>query len=232
MKSGQILLIAGATLFSYAAMAVPYLTEATITPIPDNGQYRVEVSISRLIQKDGKQVEELVAKPRILSSLGCPASLYQGLQPENPDYPNQDNVRVNVSWPYPKESGMAYCTVIVKHGSELESESQFQLKISGPGRAPLVLSPQTVNRQSVHIVTDKSRGQSYVLLEFADKTPTEAKAMAIENLGNKAQIRNASGDVVGSGIVMGGSDKNIGIALSYNSEEEAQRVASALEGTD
>lgn len=229
MKHFRLFIIAATAFLSHAAIAAPYLTEATITPLPDKGQYRVDVRISRLIEVHGKQVEELVSKPRILSSVGCPASLYEGLDPANPDYRNQDNVRVGVSWPYPKESGLAYCTVIVKHGDELESESKMQLNITGPGRAPLVLSPRVVAGKSVRVVTDKSRGRAYVLVEFEGKTPEEAKAMAIENLGNKVQIQDTHGNLVGSGFVSG-TDKDIGVALSYNSEDEAKRVARVLGG--
>ena len=111
-------------------MADSYSTEAIITPLPDKGQYQVDVRVSRLVQKDGRQVEELIAKPRILSGVGCPASLYQTLPPANPDYQNKDNVRVNVSWPYPKESGLAFCAVIIKHGDEVVYESKLQLQIT------------------------------------------------------------------------------------------------------
>jgi hypothetical protein len=92
MKNVLALIIAVITAFSYAATAASYSTEATITPLPDNGQYRVDVRVSRLVQKDGRQVEELIARPRILSGVGCGASFYQGLQPGNPDYQNEDNV--------------------------------------------------------------------------------------------------------------------------------------------
>ncbi|HTV39995.1 MAG TPA: hypothetical protein VMF08_05435 [Candidatus Sulfotelmatobacter sp.] len=229
MKHCQIFAIAAAAFLSQAAIAAPYLTEATITPLPDQGQYRVDVRISRLIEQDGKQVEELLSKPRILSSVGCPASFYQGLDSANPDYRNQDNVRVDVSWPYPKESGLAYCTVTIKHGDQLESESKMQLEITGPGRAPLVLSPRVVAGKSVRVETDKSRGRAYVLLEFAGKTPEEARAMALDNLGNKVQIQDANGKLAGSGFITG-TYKDIGITLSYNSEDEANRVAHVLEG--
>ncbi len=229
MKQYQMLIIAAATFLSYAATAAPYLTEATITPIPDNGQYQVDVRVSRLVQQDGKQVEELVARPRILSGVGCPASFYEGLQPASPDYRNEDNVSVDVSWPYPKESGLAFCTVIVKHGDEMVSESKLQLKITGPGREPLILSPRTVDAKSVRVVTDKAKSTTYVLLEFGGKTQEEAKAMAIENLGNKVQIQDANGHVAGGGVIEG-TYKDSGVALSYNSADEAKRMASTLEG--
>ena len=228
MKHHRIFTITAAAFLSHAAIAAPYLTEATITPLPDKGQYQVDVRISRLIDEGGKQVEKLLSKPRILSGVGCPASFYEGPDPANPEYRNQDNVRVDVSWPYPKESGLAYCTVTIKHGDELESESKMQLKITGPGRAPLVLSPRVVAGKSVRVVTDKSRGRAYVVLEFDGKIPQEARAMAIENLGNKVQIQDASGNLVGTGFISG-TYKDIGLSLSYNSEDEARHVARVLE---
>ena len=229
MKNVLALIIAVSTAFSYAATAASYSTEATITPLPDNGQYRVDVRVSRLVQQDGKVVEELIAKPRITSGVGCGASFYQGLQPGNPDYHNEDNVRVNVSWPYPKESGMAFCTVVLKHGDEVVSESKFQLQITGPGREPLVLSPQTVDPKSVRVETDKSRSITYVLLEFSGKTEKEARAMAIENLGNKVQVQDAGGRTVENGVITG-TYKEIGVVLSYDSKDKAQRVADILDG--
>jgi len=229
MKNVLALIIAVTTAFSYAAKAASYSTEATITPLPDKWQYQVDVRVSRLVQKDGRQVEELIARPRILSGVGCGASFYQGLQPGNPDYQNEDNVRVNVSWPYPKESGMAFCTVVLKHGDEVVSESKFQLQITGPGREPLVLSPQIVDPKSVRVETDKSRSITYVLLEFSGKTVKEARAMAIENLGNKVQVLDAGGRTIENGVISG-TYKEIGVALSYDSKDKAQRVADILDG--
>jgi hypothetical protein len=182
-----------------------------------------------VVQREGKVVEEFIAKPRILSGVGCPASLYQGLQPANPDYQHEDNVSVDVSWPYPDESGVAFCTVVVKHGDELVSKSNLQLQITGKGRVPLVLSPQTVDPKSVRVELDKSKSIAFVLLEFAHKPDKEARAMAIENLGNHVEIRDAAGHSAESGIISG-TYKEMGVALQYDSEEKAQRVADILDG--
>ncbi len=228
MKNILTFIIAVAAVLSYTAVAASYSTEATITPLMDKGQYRVDVRVSRLVEQDGKLVEKLIAQPKILSGLGCAASLYQGLQPANPDYRNEDNVSVDVSWPYPKESGLAFCTVIVKHGDEVVSKSKLQLQITGPGRVPLVLSPQTVDPKSVRVTVDKSKSIAFVLLEFGGKTEEEAREMAIENLGNQVEIRDTGGHFVESGM-MSGTYKEIGLALQYKSEDEARRVASILE---
>jgi hypothetical protein len=227
MKPYLPFIIVSATFLSHTATAASYSTEATITPLLDKGQYQVDGRVSRLVQENGKQVEELVARPRILSVVGCPASFYQGLQPDNPEYRNEDNVRVNVSWPYPKESGLAFCTVIVKHGDEVVSESKLQLQITGPGRVPLVLSPQMVDPKSVRVETETSTKTTFVLLEFAGKTEKEAGALAIENLGNKVQIQNVEGRIVDSGRISG-TYKEAGLALRYDSQDEAKRVARIL----
>ncbi len=230
MKHYLALIIAAAAALSLGADAASYSTEATITPLPDSGQYQVDVRVSRLVQQDGKAVEELIAKPRLLSGMGCAASLYQGLAPTNPGYQNEDNVSVDVSWPYPDESGVAYCTVVVSHGDEVVARSKLQLQIRGKGRAPLVLTPQNVDSKSVRVEMDKSRDTAFVLLKFRGKTRKEARAMAVENLGNKVKVQDAAGHVVGSGV-MSGTYKEIGLALQYHSEAEAQRVADVLEAT-
>jgi len=227
MKKFLALIIAVAAVLSYTAIAASYSTEATITPLPDKGQYQVEVRVSCLVSRDGKVVDKLIAQPRIVSGLGCPASFYQGLQPTNPDYWKQDNVSVDVSWPYPSESGVAYCTVIVKQGDEVVSKSKLQLQITGKGRVPLILSAQNVDPKSVRVAEEKSN--VYVLLEFGGKTEEEARTAAVENLGNQVQIRDAAGQVVKGGFISG-TYKEIGLALQYKSKDEARRVASILEG--
>ncbi len=162
--------------------------------------------------------------------MGCPASLYQGLARTNPGYQNEDNVSVDVSWPYPEESGVAFCTIVVKHGDQVAARSRLQLHIRGKGRVPLVLTPQNVDSKSVRVETDKSRDAAFVLLEFRGKTQKQARTMAVENLGNQVKIQDAAGRVVGSGVISG-TYKETGLALQYKSEAEAQRVAGVLEGT-
>jgi hypothetical protein len=173
-------------------------------------------------------VEEVVARPKIESSLGCGASFYQGPSPGTPNYGNQDNFRVDVSWPYPNESGTAFCTVFVKHGDTVVSKSKLQLHILGPGRVPLVLSAQNVDPNSVQVSTDKS--SAYVLLKFAGKTENEARKLTIDNFGNQVWIQNAAGqtvDVVAAGHIAG-ADDGLGLALPFDTAGEAQRVANVL----
>ena len=116
MKTFLAIIIGATVVLSHAAVAASYSTEATITPLMDKGEYKVDVRISRLVERDGKLVEKLISKPRIQAGLGCAASYYQGLQPTDPDYQKQENFSVDVSWPYPNESGVAFCTVVVKQG--------------------------------------------------------------------------------------------------------------------
>src|SRR5689334_11208092 len=80
-------------------IAATYSTEATMTRQKENGRYLVEVRVLELVERDGQITERLVARPRIDSAPGVPASLYQGLQPSHPNYEKEENVTVDVSWP-------------------------------------------------------------------------------------------------------------------------------------
>jgi len=44
---------------------------------------------------------------------------------------------VDVSWPYPNESGTCLCVGTIKREATLFSKSRLQLKLEGPGRTPL-----------------------------------------------------------------------------------------------
>ena len=86
----------------------------------DDGTYYVVVRVSELTQRHGKTVERVISEPRIQSAPGVPATLYVG--------DKKENVTVDVSWPYPNESGTASCVVVVKHGDEVVSKSKLQLE--------------------------------------------------------------------------------------------------------
>jgi hypothetical protein len=224
MKS-FLTLIAALAVLSYNASAASYSTEAIMTPLMAKGQYTVDVQVFRLTEQNGQSVEELIAKPKIISWLGCAASLYQGSQTNSPDYQTQENISVDVSWPYPSESGTAFCTVIIKLGDEVVSKSKLQLQITGEGRVPLILSSQNVDPKSVRV--EVLKGSAYVLLQFGGKTEEEARKLAIENLGNQTQICDAVGKIVESGLISGTYKEN-GLALQYDNEAQARRVASTL----
>jgi hypothetical protein len=110
--------------------AASYSTEATMTRQKDKNTYTVIVRVSRLTEQNGKVIEELIAKPEIISSPGDPASMYQGLQSPNPDYQKVENVSVDVAWPKIGESGFALCTVTVKLGDEIVSKSKLQVVVN------------------------------------------------------------------------------------------------------
>lgn len=195
----------------------------------DEGELNVDVRVSRLVDQGGKLVEHLVNAPRIKTAPGVPATLYAGPGRTDPSYANEDNVTVDVSWPYPNESGTAFCAVIVKHGDEVVSMSKLQLKIKGPGRVALVVAAHDVDPKSVRVVDEKS--QIYVLLEFADKTKEEVKRMASENYGNKVQVRDLQGRLTEGGLSFG-TYHETGMALQYKSRAEADHVSGILKGED
>ena len=223
------LLIATACLAGSAVFAATYSTEATMSLHKEEGKLNVDVRVWRLVDQDGKLVEQLVSAPRVKTAPGLPASLYTGLQPADPDYANKENVSVDVSWPYPDETGTAFCAVTIKRGNEVVSKSKLQLKIEGPGRVPLVVAAQDIDPKSVQVVDEKSL--PYVLLEFAGKTHEEVKKLAVENYGNKVQIGDLQGRLTDGGLSFG-TYHETGLALQYKSRTEAEQVASLLRGKD
>lgn len=227
MNKLSALLMVAACAFANAVVAATYSTEATMSLLKDEGTYNVVVRVSKLVEQDGKVVEQLISQPRIKSSPGVPASLHSGLQPSDPNYATDENVTVDVSWPYPNESGTALCAVLIKRGDTVVSKSKLQLQIQGPGRNPLVVTPQEVDPMSVRVVVEKSK--TFVLLEFTGKTKEAVKKLANENYGNKFQIRDSQGTVTEGGLSFG-TYKEIGMAVQYESKEKAERVARILRG--
>lgn len=221
------LLFAGACLVGQRAVADNYSTEATMSLQKDEGRLLVEVRVSRLSQQNGKVVEQLVAAPRILTSPGVPATLHTGPQPGDSNYANKESVTADVSGPYPNESGVAFCAVTVKRGDQVVSKSRLQLKVEGPGRAPLIVAARDVNPTSVRVVEDNS--QVCLLLEFAGKSKDEVKKLAAANYGNKVRIQDATGGLTDGGLSFG-TYHEVGMALHYSSKSEAERVASLLQG--
>src|ERR1700761_4923840 len=122
-------------------MAASYSTDATMSLQKEAGIYNVAIKVPELTMRHGKAVERVIAEPRIRSSPGVPATLHVGN--------DKESVTVDVSWPYPNESGTASCMVVVKHGDEAVSKSKLQLKVDGPGRVPLVLTGPDVDAKSV-----------------------------------------------------------------------------------
>ena len=57
--------LAAVWLVAPTIVAATYSTEATMSPQKDEGMLNVDVRVSRLFERGGKLVEELVAAPRI-----------------------------------------------------------------------------------------------------------------------------------------------------------------------
>ncbi|HXT13089.1 MAG TPA: hypothetical protein VN873_16125 [Candidatus Angelobacter sp.] len=183
-------------------MAASYSTEATMSLHKEDGYYFVEAKISELTEHNGTATERMISRPRIQSMPGVAASFYVGPKRGDSDYKTKENVSVDVTWPYPNESGAAACVVVVKRGDEVVSRSRFQLKVDGPGRVPLVLAAPDVDAKSVKVADDKYH-QNFVFLELIGKSKEEVKKLAYENYGNQVQIRDANGNLMDGGLSFG-----------------------------
>ena len=225
MKLFNAILMAAIVLPGPAATGATYSTDATMSLQKDDCTYNVVVKISELTERDGKVTERLISQPRIKSTPGVPASLYVGGKQGDPTYREQENISVDVTWPFPNESGTASCAVVVRRGDEIVSKSTLRLNVDGPGRVPLVLPVEDVNPASVKVATEKS--QVCVLLELAGKTKQDVKKLANENYGNKVQIRDRQGHLTDGGLSFG-TYHDIGLALVCTSKEEADRLAGVL----
>lgn len=223
MQKLTLILLVAALGTASQALAATYSTEATMSLQKDEGTYLVEVKVSELTEQNGKLTERVISRPRLLSSPGIPATLYSGTQPRDPDYANEENVSVEVSWPYPNESGTASCIVTVKRGDNIVSKSKMQLKIDGPGRTPLVLSTPEFKPTSVEV--NKLHERYYVLLELAGKTKQQVKKLAVENYGNKVEVRDVQGRLTDAGLSFG-TYHDTGLTLEFQNEAEADRIAS------
>ena len=129
MKKFITLLLAAACAIATTALAATYSTEATFTQQKDKGRFLVDVRVSQLVEQNGKLKEHLIARPRIDSAPGVPASLYSGLQPSHPNYHHEENVSVDVSWPEAGQSGFAICSVTVKLGDKVVSKSKLKMEV-------------------------------------------------------------------------------------------------------
>ena len=129
MKQIIAVLAVTACVVASAAMGATYSTEATITQQKDKGRYLVDVRILELVEQNGQLTEHIVARPRIESAPGVPASLYQGPQPSQPNYKKEENVTMDVSWPEHGKSGFAICDVTVKLGDKVVSKSKLKVQV-------------------------------------------------------------------------------------------------------
>ena len=96
MKKYIALLIVTLATIASTGFAASYSTEATMTRQKDKNTYTVVVRVSRLVEQGGQRNAQVISQPRMTSSPGHPASMYQGLQAPNPDYQKEENVSVDV----------------------------------------------------------------------------------------------------------------------------------------
>ena len=129
MKKLITILVAIACTVAGTTSAASYSTEATMTRQKDKGTYEVVVRVSQLVERYRKVTEELISQPKITSSPGVPASLYSGLQPQNPDYTRKENVSVDVSWPEVGKTDFAVCTITVKLGDKIVSKTKMKVTV-------------------------------------------------------------------------------------------------------
>ena len=227
MRYFHQLLIVAALGIAPRVVADSFSTDATMAYQKDEGIINVVVNVSRLLETDDEVMEELIASPRIQTSPGVKATAKVGLQPGHPEYEQKENVNVDVSWPYPNESGAAMCAVTIRRGDKIVSKSRLQVKIEGQGRSPLVISADDINPRSVRL--GDVGFETFVMLEFIHKTKEEVKKLAIENYGNKVQFRESDGRLVEVGQSFGAYNQ-IGMALDCGSAGRAKTAAILLRG--
>ena len=123
------LLLATACVAAGTAVAASYSTEATMTRQKDKGTYEVVVRVSRMVEQNGRVIEELSEQPKITCAPGVPASLHCGVQPSDRDYKKRENVSVDVSWPEAGKQDFAVCTVVVKLGDRIVSKTKARVTV-------------------------------------------------------------------------------------------------------
>src|SRR4051794_17285077 len=106
MKQILALFLLSASLTS-SALAASYLTEATLIFHKNTDQYAVEARVCRLHQSKGQLREEVIARPRAVSSPGTPASFFAGPDSDHSTDKKALGVTMDVSWPKPSEGGFA-----------------------------------------------------------------------------------------------------------------------------
>jgi hypothetical protein len=103
---------------------IPYEVEAIVVP-RENGQYTIDANITQTTTRDGKSVKRAVARPRITTALGGPAST--NISPEEPE---GENVFLTVEMPKEAE-GKVTGKVVIKRGEKVLGEAKFQLPLNG-----------------------------------------------------------------------------------------------------
>jgi hypothetical protein len=107
-----------------------YSVEATITLHKETKQYEAVGRVCKLVDRMTKQVEVVIARPSVISTMGSPGSFYVGSSRSDRNYRKLENVTMDVTWPKEGNQGFAVCTVIVKRGDRVLSKSQMQMIVA------------------------------------------------------------------------------------------------------
>jgi hypothetical protein len=129
MKTLIALAIGGIVAAASCGAADLYSMEATISLHKQVKQYEASARVCRLVDRRGHQAEEVVSRPRVMSSVGSRGSFYVGCDRSSPDYKKLENVSMDVFWPEDGEAGYAICTITVKRGDRVVAKSKMQVTV-------------------------------------------------------------------------------------------------------
>jgi len=129
MKILTAFVIAGIVAASSCKGADLYSIEATVTLHKETKKYEAAARVCRLVDQKGRQKEEVVSQPRVISSLGSPGSFYVGCDRSSPAYRKLENVSMDVIWPDEGEAGFAVCTITVKRGDRIVARSKIEVSV-------------------------------------------------------------------------------------------------------
>ena len=130
MKALIALAIAGTIAVASCKAADSYSMEATVTLHKETNQYEAAARVCKLVDRRTKQAEEVISRPKVVSTRGTPGSFYVGSGPSDPNYRKSENVTMDVTWPNEGERNIATCTIIVKRGDSVLAKSKMQVSVS------------------------------------------------------------------------------------------------------
>jgi hypothetical protein len=126
MKSLFAVTVAAAISIGSVCAYDAYSMDAAITLNKETKEYQVFAKVLKVGDGKKKDSEEIVARPRIVSARGVPASFYVGPAATDRAYRKSENISMEVSWP---EDSTATCTITVKRGDKLLARSKTQLNL-------------------------------------------------------------------------------------------------------
>lgn len=109
------------------SMAASYSTEATLTLNKGKARYEVAGRVCRLVEREGALTEEVIARPKVISTPGASGSFYAGADRSEKEFANQENVSMDVFWPEEKDS-FVICTITVRRGDAILSRTSMKFR--------------------------------------------------------------------------------------------------------